>query len=88
MEIPKEYQQLCKDIAKVLRQFNHDNGFGRPDKTIPERRILEFHGDIRTAYGKMPNVIFKWESGRHGDEEDRIKASATVHIMSDIDTDK
>jgi len=84
MEIPEEYQQLCKDLAKVLRKFNNDHGFIEQDQSS-EKTIYSFSGKISISDYKMSDIHFRWESGRHGGGEGKISINTTIRVETKID---
>lgn len=84
MKIPKEYQQLCRDLAKVLRKFNTENGWMEKDMS-KEKTIYRFHGKMSISDIGMSDVYFDWESGRHGDSERKISIHTEIRVNTEID---
>ena len=84
MEIPKEYQQLCKDLAKVLRKFNNENGWMSEKCKIDEKIIYKFSGRMSVNNHKMSDIQFHWENGRHGDSQGRINIRTDISIDTEI----
>tara|TARA_R110000823_G_C15853261_1_gene492376 strand:- start:210 stop:479 length:270 start_codon:yes stop_codon:yes gene_type:complete len=87
MEIPKEYQQLCKDLAKVLRKFNYDHGWMSDKDLEKEKIIYRFSGKMSISDHKMSDIHFGWENGRHGDGQGEISISTTISVDAKIDED-
>ena len=83
--IPKEYQQLCKDIAKVLRKFNTDHGWLAGKDLSEEKSVLMFSGKIQNSDLKLSDIHFTWEKGRHGDGEGQISIHTTLRVQTKID---
>ncbi len=86
MKIPEEYQQLCKDLAKVLRKFNEDHGYMSVGEDYSkEKTIFRFNGQLMVNSPNMTNINFNWQNGRHGDDMGRIIISADIRVDTAID---
>jgi ABC-type antimicrobial peptide transport system ATPase subunit len=85
MEIPEEYQQLCKDLAKVLRNFNYEKGWMNEKDWDKQKTIYNFSGKMSISDHKMSDIHFSWESGRHGDSQGQISISSTIMVNTKID---
>jgi hypothetical protein len=84
MEIPKEYQQLCRDLAKVLRNFNHENGWVN-NELNRNKTIYHFSGKLSISDHKMSDIHFSWENGRHGDSQGQITIHTEIRVSTQID---
>ena len=71
MELPKNLQQFCKDIAKVAREHGIS--------TLEGKFHPGFDNDWSTT------VHFNWKQGRHGAESGRIHMSSEQTITTKID---
>lgn len=85
MQIPKEYQQLCRDIAKVLRKFNTENGWVNKENIDKERTIYQFSGRLSISDRDMSDIHFSWENGRHGDAQSQISINTELRVSTKID---
>lgn len=85
MKIPQEYQQLCKDLAKVLRDFNHEHGYRKKESADEEKIIFRFTGKISAMEPNMSNINFYWENGRHGDTQGKITIETEIRVQTEID---
>ena len=83
MKIPDEYQQLCKDLAKVLQDFNLENGFGSKELS-KEKTIYNFTGRLSISDPKMSDINFMWENGRHGADQNKISISTEIRVNTII----
>ena len=83
MGIPEEYQQLCRDLAKVLREFNVKNGYYDP-MSSRQNMVHAFTGQMQLS-GEASAVNFAWENGRHGAGQGKITISAAINVRIKID---
>jgi len=71
MEIPKEYQDFCKEVGKLARKYKLSEFRG------------EFRPPIRADWHSM--ISFSWTQGRHGAEAGNISINSQVWVNSTID---
>lgn len=80
-EIPEKYQKLCKDIAKVLVEFQSENYNNKSYDGV-----YRFTGKFQPAGMKdWGEVSFTWESGRHNDSVGFITIRSEIRIDTKIE---
>lgn len=80
LEIPQEYQQLCRDISKVLKDFNLKYGY----PTEPEKVVYHFNGKLSTNIPNVSDIQFVWDNGRHSSRMNKIEIFTEVRVKTSI----
>ena len=76
LKLPSEYEQLCKDIAKVIKDFNLKNGY----PMNPENLVYSFNCKLSTNIPNISDIQLWWNNGRHGAEMNKIEINILCFI--------
>ena len=80
LKLPNEYEQLCKDIAKVIKDFNVKNGY--PNN--PESLVYSFNCKLSTSIPNISDIQVWWNNGRHGAEMNKLEISTEIRVSASI----
>ena len=85
LKIPEVYQQLCKDIAGVIRKHQMNHSYFT-DETKQPGGVYSFTGKFSPmASGpEWGEIQFHWESGRHYDEIGKITITSNYRVETTL----
>lgn len=69
--IPAEIQEVCKDIAKVLRRHRD--------------KMHKFKGEFSPRGMEWGSIQFYWDTGRHNDGVGEITITSNMRVETKID---
>ena len=86
MKIPEKYQQLCKDIANVLKEFEEQCYHESCKDKSKYDGVISFQAEFQpkgmgSDWGK---VEMRWNSGRHHADVNQLTISSQLTVRTVI----
>jgi len=70
INIPEDLQQVCRDLAKIAQQHG----------------LYELSGRFQPRNGWHGEISFSWATGRHNEDDDKIKIASTFNVFTRVST--